>query len=215
MDLWVAAQEGRKEDVEALLADLSRGVIVEALHIAVANDHLDVVKLLVRQETVTVNQQNAGGSTPLGTAAWHGNADVASFLLAARAQLNMGSRNERWTPLAFAAIQGHVQVASRLHACKASQSVTRFLTLVASNGHADMVSLLPGQKADVNTPDVHGWTALHYAAFNGHAAVVAHLLRASAQVDVVTLSGFTPLDLARIEKHSGVVALLRSQCASP
>jgi ankyrin repeat protein len=210
MDLWTAAQEGREKDVQALLDDLTwtqgvRRVVGEALHVAVANDHLNVVKLLVQQDTINYYDASRG-RTPLGTAARHGNTGVAAFLVAAKAHANLRDRNN-WTPLQLAVTWRHVRVASCLLACKASQSVTHLLSAAASDD-VDMVSLLLGQKADVNTANEHGLTALHVAAALGHVAVVTRLLRAAAQVAAVTENGETPLDFARSHGRSGVLALL-------
>jgi ankyrin repeat protein len=220
MDLWVAAQEGRKEVVEALLAGLSavpnsKKMIVEALHIAVANDHLDVAKLLVRQETV--NCWSMTGWTPLGTAALHDAAGPADLLLAAGAQIDV-SGNSDWTNLELAAVRGHARVASCLLARKAPVYAhrplpTHFpLTLAAEYGQVDMVLLLLGQHADVDKPDYYGRTALHNAADGGDAAVVVCLLGHKADVHRARAgSGYTALHYAAARSHAAVIRhLLRA-----
>ena len=55
---------------------------------------------------------------------------------------------------------------------------------------------------------IHGRTALHWAAANGYLAIATRLLEGGADLTLRTNDGKTALDDARSRGHSEVVALL-------
>ena len=67
----------------------------------------------------------------------------------------------------------------------------------AYNGHKHVVKLLLDNKADVNTPDENGWSALHGASYRGHSVIVADLILWEANVNAKDVDGDTPLDWAK------------------
>lgn len=68
-------------------------------------------------------------------------------------------------------------------------------------------SLLAG-RADVNTAQGDGMTALHWAAYHDDRELAARLLRAGARVDAATRYGVTPLSLACTNGNGPLVELL-------
>ena len=60
-----------------------------ALHMSSANGHLEVVKLLLAQKSVTPNQLNDTGNTALHYAALNGKKDVVQLLIDAKADANI------------------------------------------------------------------------------------------------------------------------------
>eukprot|EP00435_Cladocopium_sp_Y103_P062824 s330_g24.t1 len=148
------------------------------LHLAVENNHIKVVALLVTSgASLEAKDSNTGcpempmnvyhdslvrtsGGTPLHWAAWDGYADVAEKLLSVGAEVdavaNFGS-----TALGYA----------------------------ASRGHAEVVTLLLNKCASVEAKDVEGFTALHGAANHGWANVVEQLISAGAQVEAAANEG--------------------------
>ena len=60
-----------------------------ALHMASANGHIKVVKLLLSQQTVNPNVQNDTGNTPLHYAALNGKQDVVALLIEHKADANI------------------------------------------------------------------------------------------------------------------------------
>jgi ankyrin repeat protein len=70
------------------------------------------------------------------------------------------------------------------------------LTLAASRGHKQPVSVLLEHGADINTTDEHLRTPLHQAAEGGYEPVVSLLLKAGAKPNVLDKNRDTPLHLA-------------------
>lgn len=55
---------------------------------------------------------------------------------------------------------------------------------------------LISQKCDLDTQEVHGWTALHFAAIKGQSEIAKALIAAGAKKDVKDLEGLTAKQLA-------------------
>ncbi|MEO8100222.1 MAG: ankyrin repeat domain-containing protein [Acidobacteriota bacterium] len=77
------------------------------------------------------------------------------------------------------------------------------------------VRALLAQKADVNTPQVDGSTALHWAAHFDDADMVKALLAAGANAKTTNRYGITPLSEAAINGNAGVVEMLLNAGADP
>jgi uncharacterized protein len=77
------------------------------------------------------------------------------------------------------------------------------------------VRALLKQRADVDTSQVDGMTALHWAAFHDDREIAELLVRAGANVKAATRYGMTPLSLACTNGNSAIVALLLKAGADP
>src|SRR5882762_5467565 len=64
------------------------------------------------------------------------------------------------------------------------------------------------QHADVNSPQVDGTTALHWAAYQDDLATMKLLLRAGANVKTANRYGITPLSVACMSGNAAIVELL-------
>jgi uncharacterized protein len=71
------------------------------------------------------------------------------------------------------------------------------------------------QRADVNTPQVDGMTALHWAAFKDDLETGELLVRAGANVKAANRYGVTPLSLACVNGNGEMVELLLKSGADP
>ena len=71
------------------------------------------------------------------------------------------------------------------------------------------------QRADVNTPQVDGMTALHWVAHHDDLEVATLLVRAGADVKAASRYGVTPLSLACTNANAGMVLLLLKAGADP
>jgi ankyrin repeat protein len=76
------------------------------------------------------------------------------------------------------------------------------------SGDATAVRKLVGAKADVNTPQADGSTALHWAVYNDDLATVDLLLKAGANPKVANGFGATPLSMAAETGNAAVVKRL-------
>lgn len=206
--LFVAALHGRLDVVRWLL---SKGLPVNAkaaygwtaLHDAAAENHLDVVKCLVKEGGADVNATKNDGCTALYLAAWRGHVAIVKWLLAhgarvAGAQVPDGGTAENATagaldsstcPLHISVQQGNVAVAQAL--------------LEGSD--------LPASAADM--PDGH-WTCLHICAADGNVDMARLLLKHGARPGARNGAGLTPMHVAAWRNQVGVARVLFEEGAA-
>jgi len=112
-----------------------------------------------RIHIVDVNQRSLNGYTALLMAAAAGSAEMVSLLLERRADVSMSTSMRADLPIHFAA-QGGFDVVTRL--------------------------LVDQTKAKglINTPNLTGWTPLHFGVVGQNLTVMAILLRAGADINV-------------------------------
>ncbi|MBX8463729.1 ankyrin repeat domain-containing protein [Deinococcus sp. RIT780] len=128
-----------------------------------------------------VNGVSGDGFSPLGLAAFFGQAGAAEALLSRGADVNAVSRN--------------------------AMGVTPLHSAVAG-GHGALARALVMAGADVNAAQAGGFTPLMAAAQNGDAGLVLFLRGRGARVDAVTDAGQGAADLAREEGHAGLAEAL-------
>jgi len=71
------------------------------------------------------------------------------------------------------------------------------------------------QRVEVDTPQVDGMTALHWATYHDHREIAELLVRAGANVKAVNRYGVTPLSLACTNGNAAMVELLLKAGADP
>ncbi|KAI9774276.1 MAG: Glycerophosphocholine phosphodiesterase [Geoglossum simile] len=120
------------------------------LALATKANSVDIVKLLVTAG-VDINYQDGSGETALHIAARFGHVDCAIILLEGsdfqKANTELTEKTFAWTPLFIACVDGHLGV----------------------------VEVLIGAGADLDTPDLSGWTAKEHAALRGHIDIARRL----------------------------------------
>lgn len=173
--LGIAAKEGYKICVKFLIEKCYANVdglvnnqnreYFPPLWCAAANNHLNVVVLLVeRGANVDVIVPHTG-ETPLRAACFAKNLDIVKYLIEKKADVEIAD-NSKFTCL---------MLASRTD----SLDIVKYLVKVAL--------------ADVNRKDINGTTALLCAAESNTLDSVTFLLKWGAKLDVVDLFGNTPL----------------------
>lgn len=138
------------------------------------------LKTILGQSRFKVNEPNAEGFTPLGLAAFFGNADAVKVILDHGATVDLKDKSRFGNTALDAA--------------------------VASN-HADVVRLLLAAGANANVRDSAGYTPLHKAAANGDADIVRMLLDHGADAKAVREGGGTPREEALAKGHADVADL--------
>ncbi|KAL4973130.1 hypothetical protein BDW66DRAFT_162374 [Aspergillus desertorum] len=69
------------------------------LHMAVAGNHLDTVKVLLQDERVLIDEEDSKGFTPLQRAVMHGRSEIVKLLLEHRAKMDPGPGSGRGVDL--------------------------------------------------------------------------------------------------------------------
>ena len=149
---------------------------------------------------VDVNGSQVDGTTALHWAVHYEDAETATLLVKAGANVNAVNRYGV-PPLALACANGNAALVRLLVDAGADANATMkggetVLMMAARAGSADAVKalLVHGAKHDVR--EGHGQTALMWAAAEGHVPVMEALIEAGADVNATLDSGFTPFFFA-------------------
>lgn len=148
-----------------------------ALHDAVAKINISEVQNLLASDAELVHQANDDGQLPLYYAAYLGNAEIISLLLAAHSPVNAVDKWRR-TPLYIASANGHADVVGLLLRHGADPNIT---TLLDEDNARD-----PG----IETP-------LHAAVRMGYVAVIQLLIDHGADIEINNGLQQTPEAYAR------------------
>lgn len=187
---------------------------------AASQGHYVVVKLLLSQSFVNVNQRDLRhlSGTPLGVAAWMGN-DKTVKLLIEHGDVDVNLPDGLGdSPLSLAVRKGHSAVVELLLTRRdidvnsTNSHGETPLSLALSFGKEDIFKrLLEQKKTQVNLRDGDGYTPLARAARHGDQGVLEMLLnRSDIEVNCKDFSGRTPLFEAVRNGHETAVKLLLS-----
>ncbi|EEC84109.1 hypothetical protein OsI_30429 [Oryza sativa Indica Group] len=160
-----------------------------ALHMAASGGSVDVLRYLVEDLRLGVNQFNGKGQTPLFLSSIHGRAAATRYLL------NHGSNpaiDKTVLPLHGAAVKGHCEIVE-LFLSKGvdvdlySIAGTPLLAAAISGQHSTMKILLEHHAdvgADMNFRDSNGVTCVMVAANHGSSVIMKCLLDAGANPNI-------------------------------
>jgi ankyrin repeat protein len=150
-----------------------------ALHTAARLGQLDVVWLLIAHKA-DLKARDREGRTPLQTAAWHQQREIAELLLRQGAEVDLFSAVALgWTDRVAGLIQGNPDL---VHARLAELTPLHW---AAHFGRAAAADLLLRRGAVVDAADRAGETPLHLAVRNNHLEVARLLLARKADVHAV------------------------------
>jgi ankyrin repeat protein len=153
------------------------------LHIAVDNDFIKVVVLLLKAGA-NPNIEDSYGNSPFLYAARNSNIEMMNLLIdTGKLELNFLDNNKP-SPLYFASYYGHNNIVDRL----------------ITGDHS-------GDKMDINHQDKNGYTQLHLAVKNGHLKVIATLLKAGADPNITNVNKLSPFDLAKQANNKEILDL--------
>ena len=187
---------------------------------AMAKDTAAVRKLL--KEGVDVNASQGDGMTALHWAALNGDAELASMLMYAGANVGAKTRIGGYTPLHLAAQVGNASVIAPLIAAGAPVSAvtTTGATALMQASHAgstDAVRMLLENGADPNVKELaNGQTALMFAAAADRVDVVKLLLSRGADVAITSrVEDFSALTMTNDADQNGVPRPAPARPAGP
>lgn len=168
--------------------------------------HGDFIKVrqLLQAYPALLNANAYWHETAIQAAAQMGQVDIANFLLAAGAPMDictaaMLGDNEQ--------VKGFLKSnPAQAHASGAHGFPALYFPVI--RGHLDIAEILLAAGADPNA-GAGGTTPLHGAVMFGQAAMVAWLLAHGARADVKNFEDKTPLDLAQASGNVEVAAMLQ------
>ena len=154
--------------VDLNMADLD---LHSALHYAVQNDHIDVLRHLVSAETINLNIADRLERTPLHWTALHDNYAGAECLLDAGAKIDLQDHFQE-TPLTISLLRtGSYHLAALLlrhGAWPIPKLLQVALCAAAEWGTEDLVKKLVAGGADPRKKDTYGQTPYHLAEYVGN-----------------------------------------------
>ena len=187
------------------------------LHVAVSNDHIDIVKYLVSQGA-DVDSQDSEGDTPLHLAASSGLLEIAKYLVSKGANVNARNTSFQETPLNRTTYYGYIDMVKLLvtHGADVNaraKDKSAPLQNAAEIGSLHIVRYLISKGAKINHRDNVGNTALHEAVGNKHFQIVKELVYKGADINIKDNFGNTPLHVAARTGKFEIVKYLISQGA--
>ncbi|KAK3291474.1 ankyrin repeat-containing domain protein, partial [Chaetomium fimeti] len=234
--LFLAAQEGHTEVVEALLAaganpnTFDRKNQRSCIHQAARGGHVECVRLLLSKDAST-DGMDINGATPFKLAScFHGHLDVVKLLVNGGAAVNDALSSSQRQPIYQAPENGHPRLMQSLHSRDAN-IVRRELKgasplwIASQKGHTKIVKFLLEHKASpgprtleppsylypdaANSHQVEAaWPPLIIAAQEGHLGIAEMLLNEGAKPAVRSSSGMQPIHQAAENGHLEMVRLL-------
>ncbi len=197
--LTVAAGEGHTDCIEWLL---QHGAKLEgrsylgrtALHHAAGNGHHSTVELLL-QHKANPNATDKYGDSPIILAVRNNHYETVEMLLNNNANTARSSNKNETVADIF------------------KQQIT--LQGATKKGCLKIIEFLLENGANSENRDVHGRTALHWAAATGNNSIIKLLLKYKMNVDVIDKEGKTPAVLAAHEEKFDTVDLLLKSGANP
>lgn len=158
--ILLEAEQWRKDSNDPAAVSRHMGKSGEVLLLAVKENLIDIVRLLV-ENNVNLDFQDKQGETALHLAARYGHDQCAQLLLQGtilnKASTEITENAFAWTPLHIASVDGHL-------------NITKLLIL---------------SNADIMKTDASGWTAKEHAALRGHIDIAQELTKHTPQIDGV------------------------------
>ncbi|XP_067660182.1 putative ankyrin repeat protein RF_0381 [Haliotis asinina] len=220
---WTPIMHGAKfghEDVFDVLveggADLSlvNGDRETILHLACKGDNVEIIKYLLKHDTVDINSRDEKGWTPIMHGASLGDKDVFDVLIDKGADLSQVGEDKE-TILHLACEGNNVEIIKYLlnHSIVDidSRDEKGWTPIMhgASHGHKDVFDVLVEAGADLSLVNGYRETILHLACKGGNVEIIKYLLKHdTVGINSRNMNGWTPVMHTVFEGHNDAFGVL-------
>jgi ankyrin repeat protein len=162
---------------------------------------MDIVKTLFHTNQNLINEEDKCGQTPLDLAVMAGYPDITAFLLTQAADKGIILSLNSIKPLCKVAATGQTRILqllirTGLYTSRLNEAKTTMLRTAAASGFDEIIQLLlEDSELDVNSRNIIGITAYHFAVSQGNSST-CELLAARADVNMPTADGLSAIHLA-------------------
>lgn len=180
----------------------------------------DIVRMLDELGDINQVYSPKNGHTVLHDLVLTGQVAKVNVALQRKPNLEIHSRNQKFTPLHTAAVNDHAAIIEALLDAGANIKATAqdgltSLHLAAMRGHTKAISVLLRRGAELNETEINGATAMHGAAFYGYTDVVRLLLESGGDPERKDSGGLSPRMLAQKKGHAAILCLIDGASGGP
>ncbi|PQQ17449.1 ankyrin repeat-containing protein ITN1 [Prunus yedoensis var. nudiflora] len=189
--LLLEANPGLFTDLPWVL-DFEEDAVLSALHVSVAQGHVDIVTTLLNARPRLAWKADSNGCLPLHLACEKGHLEITRILLQLDPNLALGKNYSRYTPLHFAAMNEQTQILEELLSRSpksfevlTGEGETVFHIAAMFNRYSSFVFLAQSLNSTnlLHLPDQHGNTVLHLAVTTSSLKLVEYIIE-KTEVDI-------------------------------
>jgi ankyrin repeat protein len=215
-EIFIAANKGDLKMAKGVLskdpdsANLKSKGGFTPIHLASANGHVKVVKLLI-EGGAELNARNQDGATPMIKAVQGKHLEVVEMLIREGADVNLQDDTGN-NPLLLALDESIPEIAAILIPIAKMKVKTKGGSTplhMAVSRETGSVGPLLERGVPVNAQDNRGWTALHMAASSGDSETVSLLLEKGADPTIKNKREETPFMIAVRKNRPEIIDLLK------
>ncbi len=192
-------------------ADVNAEYDRRLLHIAAAENNIDMIKLLAVSGADTALKDKRDFS-PFGEAVRAGSLEAASFFLDSGSGAN--EKQDDLTPLMIAAKNNDLKMTTLLAENMADVNIassdgTTALFYAAGRVSPAIAEFLISVGADVNSADSKGWTPLMLAVSENNLETAGLLIKSGADVNAKNAELLNALEIAKYKRNDKMISMLK------
>jgi len=189
------------------------------IHVASSIGDLTMVKFLLSQDLIPVDEEDSEGMTPILRACLSGHVEIIEHLISKGASICPLPGSTAPSPLMCAAKRGHnsailflLQRGSPIDLRDSHQRTCLHVAAHSADVETVDIILKNGGKDLIDSLDKDNRTPIHYAAAKGSYEIVQKLLDAGANINVKDAEDNVPIHMATECVHQGVNSLCYFCC---